>query len=450
MPRERVLILGAAGRDFHHFNTCFRDDKQVEVVGFTATQIPHIVDRRYPPELAGPAYPNGLPIYEESRLEALVREHRVDRVVFAYSDLGHEQVMHLASRALAAGASFSLSGGERTMIPSNKPVIALCAVRTGCGKSPAARRVATLLREAGLRVAVVRHPMPYGDLAQQAVQRFVTPEDLDTAPAGITIEEREEYEPHLALGHVVFAGVDYGAILQQAEADADVVLWDGGNNDLPFYRPNLWITLADPHRAGHELHYHPGEANVRAADVVLINKADTAPPGSIDEIRSNVAVLNPSARIAVAKSEVFVDSPERIRGKRVLVVDDGPTLTHGGMAFGAGHVAAERLGAEIVDPRPAAVGSIAALYRSFPHLGPVVPAMGYYPEQIAELRATLNGADCDAVIVATPADIRRLLGLDKPAVRVNYEVVDVPGETTLTDEIRRFVANLGSATRSGR
>ncbi len=415
---RRVVIMGAAGRDFHNFNVAYRDDPEHRVVSFTATQIPGIAGRRYPPELAGPLYPDGIPIVPESDLESLLASESIDEVVFAYSDVSHETVMHAASRALAGGADFSLLGPRRTMLPAHRPVVAICAVRTGSGKSQTTRRVAELMAEAGLRVAVVRHPMPYGDLVAQRVQRFETMADLTAQDA--TIEEREEYEPHIAAGRVVFAGVDYAAILAVAEAEADVILWDGGNNDLPFYRPDLLIAVADPLRAGDELHYHPGEAVLRMADVVLINKVDSASAGEVAQVRADVARLNPDATLLEARSAVRVDSP--IDGARVVVVEDGPTLTHGGMTYGAGIVAARRFGAEPVDPRPYAVGSIADVLARYPDLGPLVPAMGYGAEQTLELAATLDAVPADLVLAATPIDLTRVLSLNKPVVRVRYDL----------------------------
>jgi predicted GTPase len=438
---KRVLILGAAGRDFHDFNTCFRDDPAVRVVGFTAAQIPDIAERRYPASLAGELYPDGIPIDSEDELAAIIAERAVDQCVLSYSDLKHEEVMALASRVLAAGADFALLGPNRTMLRSSRPVVAICAVRTGCGKSQTCRYVAAALRGKGLRVVVIRHPMPYGDLERMRVQRFATMADLDAEGDNITIEEREEYEPHVAEGTIVYAGVDYGQILARAEAEADVILWDGGNNDLPFYRPALWITLADPHRAGHELRYHPGEANFRSADVILINKAESPPSGAIETIRANAAAVNPRARIVLARSNVTAEHPELIQKKRVLLIDDGPTLTHGGMPFGAGKVAADRYGAsEIVDPRPHAVGSLKKLYDRFPHLGRELPAMGYYPEQIRELQETIAAVDCDTVVIATPIDLRRLIGIRQDATRVRYDLEDLPGPT-LSAEIDAFVAS---------
>lgn len=442
---KRVLILGAAGRDFHDFNTCFRDDPGARVVGFTAAQIPDIAERRYPPSLSGELYPDGIPIDAEDELDAIIRARRVQQCILSYSDLKHEEVMALASRVLAAGADFGLLGPDRTMLRSSRPVIAVCAVRTGCGKSQTCRYIASRLRRAGLRVAVVRHPMPYGDLERMRVQRFAAMADLDAEGENITIEEREEYEQHVAEGSVVYAGVDYREILSRAEAEADVILWDGGNNDLPFYRPKLWITLADPHRAGHELGYHPGEANFRSADVILINKADTAPEGALESIRANAARVNPRARVIAARSRVTAEHPERIRGKRVLLIEDGPTLTHGGMPFGAGKVAAEQYGAsEIVDPRPHAVGSLKELYERFRHLTTELPAMGYYPEQIEELQRTIAASDCDTVVIATPIDLRHLIEIRQSTTRVRYDLEDMPGPT-LGDAIEGFIeANLGS------
>jgi predicted GTPase len=436
---RRVLILGAAGRDFHDFNAYFRENDRYEVVGFTATQIPHISDRLYPKELAGPRYPKGIPIHPEAELEELIRSLGVHQAVLSYSDLKHEAVMSLASRVLAAGAGFRLLGPGDTMLKSSLPVVAVCAVRTGCGKSQTCRYVARVLRAKGRRPVVMRHPMPYGDLVRQRVQRFASTADLDAQGDNITIEEREEYEPHIAEGTVVFAGVDYGAILAAAEKEGDVILWDGGNNDLPFLRPDLWITLADPHRAGHELRYHPGEANFRAADVILINKANTAPDGTIDQIRANAARANPRARVLVAASEVTAENPDRIRGKRVLLVEDGPTLTHGEMPFGAGQVAATKYGAaSIIDPRPFARGSLRDVYAAFPHLGKLLPAMGYYREQVKDLEETIAAVDCDTVVIATPIDLRHLVKIRQETTRVRYELVDMEGGT-LEEEVAQFV-----------
>ena len=434
----RVLILGAAGRDFHDFATALRDDPQIEVVGFTAAQIPGIDARTFPAALAGPRYPKGIPIHAERELEALIAELAVDEVILSYSDLAHATVMHLASRALAAGASFRLLSPRSTMLASSRPVIAVTSVRTGCGKSQVSRYVAAVVREAELRVGVVRHPMPYGDLVAQRVQRFATIADLDAAE--VTIEEREDYEPHVLAGNVVHTGVDYAAVLRATEAESDLVLWDGGNNDTPFFRPDLWITIVDPFRVGHELVYHPGEVNFRSADVVVINKADSAPPGSIEQLRANIAATNPSARVVVTKSVVSVDDPALIQGKRVLLIEDGPTLTHGGMPFGAGFVAARQFGAAaIVDPRPHAVGRIAELYRRYPHVGAALPAVGYSPEEVRDLEATIRATECDAVVVATPADLGHVLRLDRPTTRVRYAIAD-HGAPTLADMIREFLA----------
>jgi len=421
---RRVVIMGAAGRDFHNFNVVYRDDPAHQVVAFTATQIPGIAGRRYPPELAGPLYPDGIPIIPESALDELLRREAIDEVIFAYSDVSHETVMHAGSRALAGGADFSLLGPRRTMLAAHRPVVAICAVRTGSGKSQTTRRVAEIMAQAGLRVAVVRHPMPYGDLVAQRVQRFETAADLDAQNA--TIEEREEYEPHIAAGRVVFAGVDYAAILAAAEAEADVILWDGGNNDLPFYRPDLLIVVADPLRAGDELHYHPGEAVLRMADVVIINKVDSAAVGQVAQVRADVARLNPGATLLEARSAVRVDAP--IDGALVVVVEDGPTLTHGSMTYGAGIVAARRFGAEPVDPRPYAVGSIAEVLDRYPDLGPLVPAMGYGDEQTRELAATLDAVPADLVLAATPIDLTRVLSLNKPVVRVRYDLQETDPE----------------------
>ncbi len=438
MSPIRVLIMGAAGRDFHNFNVFFRDNPDYEVVAFTATQIPNIEGRVYPAELAGERYPKGIPIYPESELPRLIKELRVGQVVFAYSDVSHEYVMHKASQVIAAGADFRLMGLHSTQLKSRKPVVSIGAVRTGCGKSQTTRRVSLILRDMGYQVAVIRHPMPYGDLVRQRVQRFATYEDLDKHEC--TIEEREEYEPHLDNGMIVFAGVDYEAILRQAEQDADIILWDGGNNDLPFYVSDFHIVVADPHRPGHEMTYHPGEANARMADVFVINKVDTAEPEAVLAVRENLHALNPQALIIEAASPIFVDDPAAIRGKRVLVVEDGPTLTHGEMAYGAGWVAAKRFGAaEIVDPRPYAVGSIRETYAKYPTTGAVLPAMGYGKQQMKELEATINSADADLVIVGTPIDLGRLLKLNKPYQRVRYELQEI-GVPTLEDLLREKFA----------
>jgi predicted GTPase len=439
MRQERVIIMGAAGRDFHNFNVCFRGTPDYRVVAFTATQIPNIEGRRYPPELAGGLYPEGIPIYPEAELSDLIQRHQVDQVVFSYSDVSHEYVMHKASQVLAAGADFRLMGVGSTMLESGKPVVAVCAVRTGSGKSQTTRHVCDVLQQSGHKVVVVRHPMPYGDLVAQRVQRFATYEDLDRHKC--TIEEREEYEPHIDRGVVVYAGVDYEPILRQAEREADVVVWDGGNNDLPFYRPDLHIVVADPHRPGHELRYHPGEANLRAADVVVINKVDTASLEGITQVRESIRTVNPSAVVVEAASPIFVDAPDAIRGKRVLVIEDGPTLTHGEMAYGAGVVAARRFGAaELVDPRPYAVRSIAATFVKYPHTGPLLPAMGYGDDQIRDLEETINATDCDLVLSATPIDLRRILNVRHPMDRVRYEL-QVIGRPTLEEILTsRFAA----------
>ena len=424
MEPDRVLIMGAAGRDFHNFNVYFRDNPAYEVAAFTATQIPNIEGRTYPPELAGDSYPNGIPIYSEDKLESLIESERISQVVFAYSDIRHTYVMHIASRVLVAGADFRLMGLGSTLIESSKPVVSICAARTGSGKSQTSRKVASYLRDLGHKLAVVRHPMPYGDLAAQKVQRFASYDDLDRY--NCSIEEREEYEPHLAQGSVVYAGVDYEAILREAEKEVDIVLWDGGNNDLPFFKSDLAIVVVDPHRAGHELNYHPGEANVRAADLIVINKIDTAAEEDIEIVRENVATLNPDAQIIEAASPIQVDDPDAIRGKRVIVVEDGPTLTHGEMAFGAGWIAARRYGAkEIVDPRPYAQGTILETYAKYPTTGAVLPAMGYGNEQMEELEKTINSSDAEMVIIGTPIDLGQLLELEKPYQNVRYDLEEI-------------------------
>lgn len=427
MP-QRMIILGAAGRDFHDFNVYWRNRDDCEVVCFTAAQIPDIDGRTYPPELAGPRYPGGIPIYDEAQLPDLIRKHNIDLCALAYSDLRHETVMHKASLVNACGADFVLLGGRATMLSSSKPVIAVCAVRTGCGKSQTSRAVVRHLKARGKRVAAVRHPMPYGDLRRQVCQRFATIEDLDRY--NCTIEEREEYEPHIAAGNIVFAGIDYARILAAAEAEADVVLWDGGNNDLPFFRPTLMICVVDPHRAGHELRYYPGETNLRMADVIVINKVSSAPADGLAQVRRNVAAVNPRATVIECNSPLTVSDPAAGRGKRVLVVEDGPTVTHGEMAYGAGLLAARDLGAAaIVDPRPFAVGSIRTTFDKYPHLDQVLPAMGYGDRQIRELEQTINAADCDLVVIGTPIDLRRLLRVNKPTVRVTYELEELrPGQ----------------------
>ncbi len=434
MSRIRVLIMGAAGRDFHNFNTFFRGHLRYEVVAFTATQIPNIEGRVYPAQLAGDLYPDGIPIYAEEDLVELIRRYEIDQVVFAYSDVSHEYVMHKASQILAAGADFRLMGSRKTMLKSNKPVVAVCAVRTGSGKSQTTRHVCDVLQEIGHKVVAVRHPMPYGNLVSQRVQRFADYAALDEQ--NCTIEEREEYEPHIDRGVVVYAGVDYEAILREAEKEADVIVWDGGNNDLPFYKPDLFITVADPHRPGHELTYYPGESNLRAADVVVLNKIDTADLEGIAQVRKNVRSVNPKAVMVEAASPIFVEDAAAIAGKRVLVVEDGPTLTHGEMAYGAGYVAAQRFGAaEIIDPRPYAVGSIAATFEKYPTTGPVLPAMGYGDEQICDLEKTINATPCDLVIIGTPIDLRRVVDIQHPADRVRYEL-QVIGQPTLAGILR--------------
>jgi predicted GTPase len=430
--RRRVVIAGAAGRDFHDFNVAFRGRTDVEVVAFTATQIPNIAGRRYPPALSGDLYPDGIAIHPEEELEQLIHAERVDEVVFSYSDVTHEHVMHVASRALAAGAGFRLLSPAETQLVSAKPVVSVGAVRTGSGKSQTARHLAALLRDAGQRVAVLRHPMPYGDLTKQAVQRFERYEDLEEADC--TIEEREEYEPHLAAGNVVFAGIDYAAILQVAEAEVDVIVWEGGNNDTPFITPTLHVVVVDPHRAGHERRYHPGELNLRLADVCVVNKVDSAPRGGVDAVVASIREVNPRAEVVLAASPFEVEeNGTKIAGKRVLAVEDGPTLTHGEMAYGVAVLAAREHGAaELVDPRPFAVGSIAQAFHENPHLADLLPAMGYGRRQIEELRETIARSDAELVLIGTPVDLRRMIALDKPALRVSYKLQEV-GEPTLGD-----------------
>lgn len=432
MSPIKTVIMGAAGRDFHNFNVAFRDDDASRVIAFTATQIPNIEGRIYPPELAGALYPEGIPIRAESDLPELIADEGAQACVFSYSDVSHEYVMTMASRVLALGADFRLLGSRQTMLESRVPVVAVCAVRTGCGKSQTSRRVAGILREQGRKVVVIRHPMPYGNLVSQRVQRFAELEDLERYEC--TIEEREEYEPHLRLGVVVYAGVDYAEVLARAEEEADVILWDGGNNDLPFYLPTVHITVTDPHRAGHELRYYPGFANLLMADVVVINKIDTAEYEAVKQVRRNVQEANPEAVIVDAVSPLTVSDPTAISGRRVLIIEDGPTLTHGEMPYGAGAVATERYGAaEVVDPRPMAVGSISETFDSYPHLGAILPAMGYGKEQIAELEETINQTDCDVVVAATPIDLTRLISINKPLISVRYELQEI-GRPTL-DEV---------------
>ena len=433
---QRVLILGAAGRDFHDFNVVFRNNPEFQVVAFTATQIPDIAGRRYPAELAGNLYPDGIPILEEDKMEQIIRDQHVDAVVFAYSDIAYPTLMHLASRAVAAGANFQLLAAARTQLTAKVPVVSVCAVRTGCGKSPVSRRIAVELRKRGWHPVVVRHPMPYGDLNEQRAQRYASLADLDRNKC--TIEEREEYEPHIVEGTTVYAGVDYQDILRQAELEGDVILWDGGNNDTPFYRPDLAIVVLDPHRAGHELGYYPGEVNFRSADVLIINKVDTADPDGIKTVRRNIALHNPKARVIETASRVTVDDPELVNGKTVLVVEDGPTLTHGEMPYGAGVVAANRYhAAALVDPRPYAVGSIQKTFQKFPHLWRVLPAMGYSDTQRHELEETIKRVPCDLVVVATPIDLARAIRLDKPYVCVRYEVEEM-GKPAISAMMEEF------------
>jgi len=433
---KKVLIMGAAGRDFHNFNTYFRDNPDYRVVAFTATQIPDIEGRKYPAVLAGKLYPKGIPIEAESELDRLIADYKVDDVHLAYSDLPHAYVMDKASQVMAAGANFVLLGPDDTMIKSRKPVVSVCAVRTGSGKSQTSRRVAEILQKKGRKVAAIRHPMPYGDLAKQAVQRFATYADL--VKHECTIEEREEYEPHIDKGIIVYAGVDYGAILRQAEKEADVILWDGGNNDFPFYKSDLEIVVADPHRAGHELSFYPGAVNFRRAKVIVINKMDTATPEGIETVLASARKVNPKATIIRANSPTIVENGGRITGKRVLVIEDGPTLTHGGMKYGAGIVAARKYGAaEIIDPRPFAVGSIKKTFEKYNHLDNVLPAMGYGDKQTRELAKTIEAIDCDLVVSATPIDITRVIKVSKPILRVGYELQEI-GTPTLKDVLKKF------------
>lgn len=418
---RKIIIMGAAGRDFHVFNCCYRDKPEFEVVAFTATQIPHIEDRRYPPSLAGSQYPDGIRIHPEEELDDLISQHEVDEVVFAYSDVSLDYVDAHRKHVESKGVTFSTFDVDATMLPSTKPVIAVCAVRTGCGKSQTSRRVTEILKDIGKKTVAIRHPMPYGDLAKQAVQRFATFEDLDTHDC--TIEEREEYEPHLRNGVIVYAGIDYAAILAEAEKEADVIIWDGGNNDTPFYKPDLWIAVTDPHRAGHELDYFPGTANFERADLILINKVDSADEASIRTVEANAKKINPDAIVVRAKSPLDVPEPGAMKGKRVLAIEDGPTTTHGGMPFGAGVLAAKQNGAaEIVDPRPWAVGEIAETFEHYPETGPLLPAMGYGEAQVRDLEATVNAVDCDLVLVATPIDLTRLITIDKPHMRIGYRL----------------------------
>jgi len=429
--KKRVIIMGAAGRDFHNFNIYFRDNELYEVVAFTAAQIPNIAGRCYPPKLAGDLYPNGIPIYPESELTKLIEEHEVEQVIFAYSDISHQDLMHIASMVIAAGADFRLMGDDQTMLKAEIPVLAICAVRTGSGKSQTTRKAEGILRAKGKRVVVVRHPMPYGDLEKQAVQRFATHDDLDRYDC--TIEEREEYEPHLERGVIVYAGVDYEKILRQAEKEADIIIWEGGNNDTPFFKPDLHITMVDPHRPRHGMKYHPGEVNLRLADVIIMNKMHTANREAILASRETISLINPSATLIEAASPIKVDNPELIRGKKVLVIEDGPSVTHGGLDFGAGLIAAEDNGArEIVDPRKHAVGTILATFNKYPHLEKVLPAMGYGREQVKELEETINSVDCDAVVSGTPIDLNHVLKANKPIIRVRYELEEI-GHPNLED-----------------
>jgi predicted GTPase len=436
MSREKIIIIGAAGRDFHNFNCVYRDNEKYEVVAFTAAQIPDIDGRAYPVELAGSLYPNGIPILAEDQLPELIAEHDIECCVFSYSDVAHEDVMHKAALVNACGADFKMLGERETQVKSTKPVISICAVRTGCGKSQTTRRISEILQAAGKKVVAIRHPMPYGDLAKQAVQRFATIDDLKKHEC--TIEEMEEYEPHISRGNVIYAGVDYEAILREAEKEADVILWDGGNNDTPFYKPDLHVVVADPHRAGHEISYYPGETNIRLADIVIINKAVEAQFDHIEEVRENVRSINPDCVIIDAASPLTIDKPELIAGKNVLVVEDGPTLTHGGMSYGAGVVAALRSGAaELVDPRPWVTGKLAETFEIYPEIGTLLPAMGYGDEQVADLEKTINKVECDAVVIGTPIDLNRIVKIKKPTVRVGYDLQEI-GRPNLVDLLEKF------------
>ncbi len=437
---ENVIIMGAAGRDFHNFNVYFRGNPRYRVVGFTATQIPDIDDRRYPPALAGPEYPEGIPIFPDNRLAELIRENRVDLAAFSYSDVSHLEVMHKAAVVTAAGADFLLIGADYTMLPSRKTVISVCAVRTGCGKSQTSREIVRMMQKEGRKVVLVRHPMPYGDLTRQEVQRFASLKDLDRHHC--TIEEREEYEPVIAMGAVVYAGVDYEKILARAEAEADVLVWDGGNNDTPFFRPDVAIVIFDPHRAGDETQYHPGETNMLMADIAVINKVDSAPPEKTAQVRRTIGIQNPGADIVLAASAITADNPERIRGKRVLIIEDGPTLTHGGMRFGAGTMAARRFGASAtVDPRPYLKGCLKETFDTYPNIGELLPAMGYSARQVTDLEETINAAECDLVLAATPIDITRVISIEKPMVRVRYEYED-HGVPTLAQVLLKRLESL--------
>ncbi|NOQ33606.1 MAG: GTPase [Methanosarcinales archaeon] len=437
-----VLIMGAAGRDFHNFNVYFRDNPAYHVAAFTATQIPDIEGRTYPAALAGERYPDGIPIYLEDELADLIRSHSIDQVVFAYSDVPYHYVMSKGALVNAAGADFIMQGPDSTMLGSSKPVISVCAVRTGSGKTSVSKKICQILRKMGRTSSVVRHPMPYGNLAKQAVQRFSSYEDMDEMDT--TIEEREEYETHIDVGCTVFAGVDYEKILRRAEAEADIVVWDGGNNDFPFFKPDLSIVVADPHRAGDGLTYYPGEINLRMADVVVINKQDTAELENIELVRRNILEVNPDVRIIDSASPITVEHPEIIKGKRVLVVEDGPTLTHGGMKYGAGTIGANKAGArEIIDPRPYTVGTITGTFQKYPDTGPLLPAMGYSPKQVSDLEETINNADCDAVVIGTPIDLSRVININKPATRVRYEIIEIGG-MTLEMIVREFLERVGA------
>jgi len=437
MDKIRVVLMGAAGRDFHNFNTFFRGNDIYEVVAFTATQIPNIDSRKYPAELAGDLYPDGIEIHPEDEILNLIKKYDVDEVVFSYSDVPYDYVMSKSALVNAAGADFKVMGPKRTMIKSEKPLVAVCAVRTGCGKSQTTRKVSKILHDMGKKVVAIRHPMPYGDLVAQKVQRFASLEDLDKH--NCTIEEREEYEPHIVSGTVIYAGVDYEAILREAEKEADIILWDGGNNDLPFYKPDLHIVVVDPHRPGDELYYYPGEANLRMADVVIINKIDTADSDDILEVRENIKAVNPGAMVIDAASPIFVDEYEKIQGKRVLVVEDGPTLTHGEMTYGAGTVAAEKYGAsDFVDPRPFTVGTISETFKKYPEIGTLLPAMGYGDGQMKDLETTINKSDADLVIIGTPIDLRKVIDIKKQALRVHYELQEI-GQPTLVDALKKIV-----------
>lgn len=437
MSKVKTIIMGAAGRDFHNFNLIYRDNAKYEVVAFTATQIPDIEGRQYPAELAGKLYPLGIPIYDESVLEKLVEEHNIEEVVFSYSDIAHEDVMHKASKVIAWGAHFKILGGQPSMVKSTKPVIAVGAVRTGCGKSQTTRRVAEILKNAGLKVVAIRHPMPYGDLAKQKVQRYATLDDLQKHKC--TIEEMEEYEPHITTGTIIYSGVDYEAIVREAEKEADIILWDGGNNDMPFYKPDLNIVVVDPHRPGHERLYYPGETNLLMADVVVINKIDTANAADVELVRNNIREVNPKAIIIDAASPITVENSALIEGKSALVVEDGPTLTHGEMKYGAGMVAAEKFGAaEVVDPRPFTMGSITETFEKYPEIGELLPAMGYGDQQVKDLEKTIANTKCDVVIIGTPIDLRRVIDVKQPSVRVTYDLQEI-GHPNLVDVLKPFL-----------